>query len=153
MKILYTDPETVNEFYTTQVSLQELLMNSDIVSLHTPLTPDTRGMINKSTLSIMKPSSILINAARGPLVDTFALVEALKNNSIAAAALDVTDPEPLPPTHPLFRLSNCLIVPHIGSATHNTRRRMAELACENLLAGLKGERLPNCVNPEVYASK
>jgi phosphoglycerate dehydrogenase-like enzyme len=107
-------------------------------------------MINQITLSLMKPSSILINAARGPLVDTSALLDALQNHRIAAAALDVTDPEPLPPTHPLYRLSNCLIVPHIGSATQQTRRKMAELACENLLAGLEGERLPNCVNPEVY---
>jgi len=89
----------------------------------------------------MKSTAILINAARGPLVDTSALVAALKNNIIAAAALDVTDPEPLPPTHPLYEFSNCLIVPHIGSATQQTRRRMAELACENLLAGLRGEQL------------
>jgi phosphoglycerate dehydrogenase-like enzyme len=79
-----------------------------------------------------------------------ALTQALREGWIAAAALDVTDPEPLPPDHPLYSLPNCLIVPHIGSATQNTRRRMAELACENLLAGLEGRRLPNCVNPEVY---
>ena len=98
----------------------------------------------------MKPSAILINAARGPVVDTSALTRALAENWIASAALDVTDPEPLPPSHPLYAAPHCFIVPHIGSATYGTRRRMAEMACENLLAGLRGERLPNCVNPEVY---
>jgi phosphoglycerate dehydrogenase-like enzyme len=150
MKILFTDPERVNEFNGSQVSIDELLMKSDIISLHTPLTPDTRGMINKSALAKMKPSAFLINAARGPLVVTSALVDAIQNKKIAGAALDVTDPEPLPPTHPLYDFPNCVIVPHIGSATQLTRRRMAELACENLLAGLRGERLPHCVNPEVY---
>jgi phosphoglycerate dehydrogenase-like enzyme len=153
MNILFTDPETLPYPNALQVSLEELLERSDIVSLHAPLTPDTRGMINRSTLSLMRPSAILINAARGQLVDTSALVEALQENKIAAVALDVTDPEPLPPTHPLYRFPNCLIVPHIGSATQKTRRRMAELACENLLAGLKRERLPHCVNPEVYKQK
>jgi glyoxylate reductase len=152
MNLLYTDPEATNETNAVKVSLEELLRKSDFVSLHAPLTPDTRRMINKTTLSLMKSSAILINAARGPLVETSSLVEALKSKSIAAAALDVTDPEPLPPTHPLFSLTNCLIVPHIGSATQQTRRRMAELACNNLLAGLEGKRLLNCVNPEVYAN-
>jgi glyoxylate reductase len=150
MKILFTDPDPVNDNTACQVTLQELLIRSDIVSLHAPLTSYTQGMINKSTLSMMKPTAILVNVARGPLVDTTALVEALQNKHIAAAALDVTDPEPLPPSHPLYNFPNCLIVPHIGSATQQTRRQMAELACENLLAGLNGERLPHCVNPEVY---
>jgi phosphoglycerate dehydrogenase-like enzyme len=150
MNILFTDPEPVYYPKATQVSLEELLQQSDIISLHAPLTPETRGMINKSTLSLIKPSAILINAARGQLVDTNALVDALRVNKLAATALDVTDPEPLPPSHPLYSYPNCLIVPHIGSATNQTRRRMAELACDNLLAGLKGERLPHCVNPEVY---
>jgi glyoxylate reductase len=151
MKILFSDPETRSEINSTQVPLVELLKNSDIISLHTPLTDDTRGMINQSTLSMMKPSAILINTARGPLIDTHAIVDALVNHKIASVALDVTDPEPLPPTHPLYGLPNCLIVPHIGSATQQTRRKMAELACKNLLAGLEGERLPHCVNPEVYS--
>jgi lactate dehydrogenase-like 2-hydroxyacid dehydrogenase len=150
MNILFTDLEPVNDINASQVSLQELLVRSDIVTLHIPLTPETRGMINRSALSMMKPSAILVNVARGPLVDTSALLEALQNNTIAAAALDVTDPEPLPPSHPLYSIPNCLIVPHIGSATQQTRRKMAELACDNLLAGLKGERLPHCVNSEVY---
>jgi lactate dehydrogenase-like 2-hydroxyacid dehydrogenase len=153
MNIIYTDPENVDYINATQVSFEELLQQSDIISLHVPLTPDTRGMINKTTLCYMKSSAILINTARGPLVDTAAIVDALKNQIIAAAALDVTDPEPLPPTHILFSLPNCLIVPHIGSATLKTRRMMAELACINLLAGLRGEQLPHCVNPEVYTMK
>jgi glyoxylate reductase len=152
MKIIYSDPQKTNEINASQVSFEELLIRSDILSLHTPLTPETRGIINKSTLSMMKSSAILINAARGPLVDTAAITEALQCHTIAAVALDVTDPEPLPPTHPLYSLPNCLIVPHIGSATQQTRRKMAELACTNLLAGLSGERLPNCVNPEVYST-
>jgi glyoxylate reductase len=152
MKILFTDPEIIFFNGATQVSMEELLKLSDIVTLHTPLTAETFGLINKSRLSLMKPTAILINAARGPLVDTSALLKALKQHTIASAALDVTDPEPLPPDHPLYRLPNCLIVPHIGSATIQTRRKMAELACENLLAGLRGERLPYCVNPEVYSN-
>jgi glyoxylate reductase len=106
--------------------------------------------MNAKTLKLMKKNAYLINAARGPIVDTMALYEALQSGEIAGAALDVTDPEPLPAGHPLYSLPNCLIVPHIGSATWNTRRRMAELACENLLAGLEGQRLVHCVNPEVY---
>jgi phosphoglycerate dehydrogenase-like enzyme len=132
------------------VPFDELLSSSDFVTLHCPLNESTRGLIGESALRKMKPSAILINAARGPVVDTSALTRALSENWIAFAALDVTDPEPLPPSHPLYAMPNCFIVPHIGSATHGTRKRMAEMACENLLAGLRGERLPNCVNPEVY---
>jgi len=98
----------------------------------------------------MKPSAILINAARGPVVDMDALTLALREGWIAAAALDVTDPEPIPVDHPLLSLPNCLIVPHIGSATVVARNRMATRAAENLLAGLRGEKLPYCVNPKVY---
>ncbi len=150
LHVIFTDSQRKVVSGASQVSLEDLLERSDIISLHTPLTHETRGMINQATLSKMKPTSILINAARGPLVDTSALAEALRDHKIFAAALDVTDPEPLPPTHLLFSLPNCLIVPHIGSATRQTRRKMAELACANLLAGLRGEPLPHCVNPEVY---
>ena len=132
------------------VSFDELLSVSDFVSLHCPLNESTRGLIGESALRKMKPTAILVNAARGPVVDTDALVRALTEGWIASAALDVTDPEPLPPSHALYALPNCLILPHIGSATHGTRKRMAEMACENLLAGLDRRRLPNCVNPEVY---
>src|SRR4030042_2595582 len=148
--ILFTDPKTIHFPNATQVSLEELLIRSDIVSLHAPLMTETRSIMNEKTLSFMKPSAILINTARGQLVDTNALVEALQNKKISGVALDVTDPEPLPPTHPLYRFPNCLIVPHIGSATQKTRRLMAELACRNLIAGLRGERLLHCINPEVY---
>lgn len=131
-------------------AFEELLAASDFLSLHCPLNEATRGLIGESELRTMKPTAILVNAARGPVVDTAALTRALSEGWIRAAALDVTDPEPLPPDHPLYALPNCFIVPHIGSATHGTRRRMAEMACENLLAGLEGRRLPHCVNAEVY---
>jgi phosphoglycerate dehydrogenase-like enzyme len=98
----------------------------------------------------MKPDAVLINTARGQVVDHGALYDALANRKIGYAALDVTDPEPLPADHPLYGLNNCLIVPHLGSAEVATRSKMGVMAAENLLAGLKGERLPNCVNPEVY---
>ena len=98
----------------------------------------------------MKPGLILINAARGPVIDTDALVEALRAKKILAAGLDVTDPEPLPPDHPLYQLDNCLITPHIGSATVNTRKAMASIALQNLRAGIRGQQLLHCVNPEVY---
>jgi lactate dehydrogenase-like 2-hydroxyacid dehydrogenase len=154
MRILYADsqpcPEIEASLEARCLPVEELLRESDFVSLHVPLTPQTRGLINARTLALMKPTAILVNTARGPVVDTAALQQALEEGRIAGAALDVTDPEPLPPEHPLYRLPNCLIVPHIGSATYRTRQRMAELACDNLLAGLEGRRLPNCVNPEVY---
>jgi phosphoglycerate dehydrogenase-like enzyme len=132
------------------LSFDELLSQSDFVSLHTPLMPETQGMIGEEALRKMKPSAILINTSRGPVVDQPALVRALQEGWISAAGLDVTTPEPLPSDHPLYKLPNCVILPHIGSATRNTRRRMAERAAENLLAGLSGKRLPYCFNPEVY---
>ncbi len=151
MQILYTDRAACEtpagwDF----VPLDELLARSDFVTLHTPLVPETRHLMNARTLRLMKPTATLINSSRGPVVDTDALEQALRQGWIAAAALDVTDPEPLPPDHPLYTLPNCLIVPHIGSATRNTRRRMCERAVQNLLAGLSGARLPFCANPEVY---
>ena len=156
LNILYSDTQPNSEAESnlgaTRLPLEELLQQSDFVSLHTPLTPQTRGLIDEQALKLMKPSAILINTARGPIVNTQALIQGLREGWIAAAALDVTDPEPLPPDHQLYNLPNCLVTPHIGSATWNTRRRMAERACENLLVGLKGEQLPYCVNPEVYGS-
>ena len=98
----------------------------------------------------MKPTAYLVNTARGPIVDTAALIEALEQGEIAGAALDVTDPEPLPGDHPLLGAPNLLVLPHLGSATHAARERMADMAVDNLLAGLAGERMPHCVNPEVY---
>jgi len=150
LNIIYTDVEEWAETWVRKVPLDDLLGQSDIISLHTPLTENTYHLINGDTIGKMKPSALLVNVARGPIIDTQALYLALKQGRIAGAALDVTDPEPLPPEHPLFSLKNCLIVPHIGSATKNIRRKMAELACINLLAGLEGKPLPYCVNPEVY---
>jgi glyoxylate reductase len=133
------------------ISLSELLERSDFVSVHTPLTPETRGLIGGEALARMKPSAYLVNTARGPIVDSEALARALHEGRIAGAALDVTDPEPLPGDHPLLDAPNLLVLPHLGSATHATRERMAAMAVDNLLAGLAGERMPNCANPEVYA--
>jgi len=121
--------------------LTDLLERSDIVSLHVPLDQETKGLIGAAQLERMKPHAVLVNTARGAVVDTDALVEALKSGKIGYAALDVTDPEPLPPTHELYRLPNATIVPHIGSATHTARNNIALLAVENLIAGLQGKPL------------
>jgi glyoxylate reductase len=106
-------------------------------------------MFGREQFAVMKPTTYFVNASRGPIVDTYALYEALKNKQIAYAALDVTDPEPLPADHPLLTLPNILVTPHIGSATHETRDRMARLAAENLLAGLERKPLFTCVNESV----
>jgi glyoxylate reductase len=133
--------------------LDELLPASDFVSLHAPLNDSTRGLIGAPQLRAMKESAYLINTARGPLVDTAALERALREGWIAGAALDVTDPEPLPGAHPLLAAPNLLVVPHVGSATERTRAAMANLAVDNLLAGLAEEPMPHCVNPEVYGGR
>jgi glyoxylate reductase len=125
--------------------LEELLERSDFVTLHTPLTPETRGLIGKEALARMKPNAYLVNTARGPIVDTEALRRALHAGRIAGAALDVTDPEPLPGDHPLLDAPNLLLLPHLGSATEATRARMADMAVDNLLAGLAGEPMPHSV--------
>lgn len=156
MEILYLDPRPAPEVEAATGarragSLEEILGASDFVSLHAPLTPQTRGLIGEATLGLMKRTAILINTARGPLVDTAALVRALEQGTIAGAALDVTDPEPLPADHPLVGLPSCLVVPHIGSASLATRRKMSAMAADNLLAALRGERPPNVLNPEALA--
>jgi glyoxylate reductase len=125
--------------------LQAALAEADFVSLHVPLTPATRHLIDEAALRAMKPTAVLVNTARGPIVDQAALRRALHEGWIAAAALDVTDPEPLLPDDALLDAPNLLVVPHIGSATHAARRRMTELATDNLLAGLAGEPLPHAV--------
>jgi glyoxylate reductase len=125
---------------------EELLERSDFVSLHCPLTPETRHLIDRDALERMKPTALLVNTARGPIVDTAALERALHERAIAGAALDVTDPEPLPAEHPLLRAPNLLVVPHIGSATVRTRHKMTEIAVENLLAALAGEPMPHQAN-------
>jgi glyoxylate reductase len=129
------------------VSLEELLDRSDFVTLHCPLTPDTRGLIDDEALRRMKATAYLVNTSRGPVVDTEALTRALHAREIAGAALDVTDPEPLPGDHPLLEAPGLLVLPHIASATHATRERMADMAVDNLLAGLAGEPMPNQANP------
>jgi glyoxylate reductase len=129
------------------VALTELLERSDFVSLHCPLTVETRHLIDAAALSRMKSSAILINTARGPIVDQAALATALRDGAIAGAALDVTEPEPLGADDPLLGSPNLIVVPHIGSATRSTRERMAEMAVENLLAALAGESMPHGVSP------
>ena len=128
---------------TPRVPLDELLAQSDAVTLHVPLTSETRHLIDADALARMKPTAILVNTARGGVVDQQALARALHRGEIAGAALDVTDPEPLPPDHPLLDAPNLLVLPHIGSATHTARERMADLAVDNLLAGLAGTPLPH----------
>ena len=131
--------------------LDELLERSDYVSLHAPLAPETRGLIGARELGRMKPSAILVNTARGELVQTDALGRALREGEIAGAALDVTDPEPLPADHPLLGAPNLTVVPHLGSATAAPRAKMADMAADNLLAALAGDPMPHCANPEVYS--
>lgn len=154
MRVLYDDPqrhpELEEELGLLHTPFDNLLKQADFVTVHTPLVPETRHLIDEAALRRMKQTAILINAARGEIVDTQALVRALQEGWIARAALDVTDPEPLPADHPLVGMPNCIVVPHIGSATVTARNRMAEMAAENLLAGLERERLPYCANPEVY---
>lgn len=138
------------EVGATYVALDTLLAESDFVSLHCPLTPETKHLINANRLRQMKPTATLINTARGDIVDQAALGDALREGVIAYAGLDVTTPEPIPAEHPLLKLPNVVVLPHIGSASIPTREKMATIAAQNLLAGLNGERLSNCVNPEVY---
>jgi glyoxylate reductase len=128
--------------------LDELLERSDFVSLHAPLTPETRGLIDDEQLQAMKATAILVNTSRGGLVDSGALSRALANHWIAGAALDVADPEPIPKGHPLLDAPNLILNPHIASASIEARTAMADLAVDNLLAGLAGEAMPQCFNAE-----
>ncbi|MBP2018888.1 glyoxylate reductase [Symbiobacterium terraclitae] len=154
MRILYHNRRP-NPAFEAQVGaeyrpLDDLLREADFVVLLVPLTPETRGLIGARELALMKPTAVLVNAARGPVVDEGALYEALRTGRIWAAGLDVFDREPVAPDHPLLSLPNVTAVPHIGSATVRTRTRMAVLAAENLLAGVTGRRPSNLVNPEVF---
>jgi glyoxylate reductase len=158
MTVLYHDvarvpTELESAHAASYVSMDELLARSDFVSLHVNLTPETRGLIGAEALRKMKPTAIVVNTARGPVVDPRALYEALRDGVIGGAALDVTDPEPIPHDDPLLSLDNCLVVPHVASASRATRGKMASMAAANLLAGLRGERLPTPVNPEVYEGR
>lgn len=142
--------EDVAQYGGEIVGLDQLLRQSDFVSLHVPLTEATHHLISARELGLMKPTAILINTARGNVVDLGALYSALRGGSILAAGLDVTEPEPIPLDDPLLTLDNCLVMPHIASASVATRRKMAEMAVDNVIAGLRGEALPTCVNPEIY---
>jgi lactate dehydrogenase-like 2-hydroxyacid dehydrogenase len=152
MRVLYHDVQPLPDEVTaplgaTYLPLEALLAQSDFVSLHVNLSDVTRHLINVTTLSWMKPTAVLINTSRGPVVDQAALADALRDGVIWAAALDVTDPEPIPMNDPLLGLDNCLIVPHIASASRATRARMAEMAAANLIAGVRGQPLPTPVAP------
>jgi glyoxylate reductase len=152
MEILYHDVQPVPDEVTiplgaTYLPLEALLPRSDFVSLHVNLSELTRHLMNATTLALMKPTAILVNTSRGPVVDQLALADALRDGTIAAAALDVTDPEPISMDDPLVGLDNCLIVPHIASASRATRGRMAAMAAANLLAGVRGQPLPTPVVP------
>ena len=151
MTVLYCNrnrkPDAEAALGVQYCTLDELLAESDFVMLTVPLTSETRGLIGRAELAKMKPTASLINAARGAVIDLEALTESLANRQLHAAALDVTDPEPLPRDHPILKLPNAIIAPHLGSATVQTRHRMAEMAIENLMAGLAGKPLPFRVEP------
>lgn len=150
MRVLYYDrersPEAEAELGAEYRPLDDLLREADFVTLHVSLTAETRGMIGERALKLMKPNAVLVNTSRGPVVDSGALQAALEGGKIFAAALDVTDPEPLPVDSPLLRLPNLIVVPHIASATVTTRTKMALMAVDNLIAGVRGEPLPFPVN-------
>lgn len=149
MQVLYhnrnRNPEAEAELGVRYAGLNELLQQSDFVTLNMPLTPETRRMIGREQLLLMKPTAYLINVARGGVLDHDALLEALQNNWIAGAAIDVTEPEPLPRNHPLLQMENLIIAPHLGSATRQSRYKMSRRTIDNLLAGLRGEQLASRV--------
>lgn len=148
MHVVYFDPNTEDKRFE-RLDLDEVLSCADIVSVHAPLNDRTRGLIDANALASMKSDAILINTARGPVVDTDALVAALERGHLAGVGLDVTDPEPLPADHPLYGFDRVTIAPHIASATHATRREMARLAVDNVIAVLTHTTPPHCLNPEV----
>jgi glyoxylate reductase len=151
MPVLYHNrnrrPDVEERLGVRYTPRDELLATADYVILTCPLTPETRCLIGQAELARLKPTAALVNVSRGPVVDTAALTEALTKRVIRMVALDVTDPEPLPRDHPLLKLDNVVITPHLGSATEETRRRMAEVSVENLLAGLAGRPLLHRVTP------
>ncbi len=153
MRVLYHDTyrneAAEQELGATQVDLDTLLTEADFVSVHTVLDETTQGLFNATAFAKMKPTAVFVNTARGPLHVQSDLYDALKNGEIFAAGLDVTDPEPIGMDDPLLTLSNCTIVPHIASGTVESRNGMAEIAADNLLAGLQGDPLRCWVNPEV----
>jgi glyoxylate reductase len=154
MRILYNDPDRhedlEQEWGVEYAEMDQLLSEADFITLHTYLSPETKNLIDRAAFQKMKSTAILVNTARGAVVNSEALIEALQTKQIYAAALDVFDPEPIPSDSPLLKMENVVIAPHIASGSIQTRARMAEIVVDNLLAGLKGERLPFCANPEVY---
>lgn len=157
MRVLYTsrhrcDLELEQKLGVEFTNFETLLQLSDFVTIHTPLSPETNSLFEENEFALMKKSAILINTSRGAIINPNALYKALSSGEIAGAAIDVTEPEPIPTDSPLLTLDNLIITPHIGSASLQTRDKMASMAIDNLIAGLKGERLPNCVNPEIYES-
>ena len=154
MRVLYHDPqrhleaEQIHRVHYAELAV--LLRDSDFVTLHTTLSADTYHYFDDDKFRQMKPGAVLVNTSRGPVVDPAALYRALAGRTIAAAAIDVTEPEPIQPGDPLLTLDNLIITPHIASASLDSRNRMAAMAVINLAAGLKGERLPHCANPPVY---
>jgi glyoxylate reductase len=155
MKVIYHNrhphAEAEKELGARLVGFEELLRMSDVLSVNTALTPETKGKFNREVFASMKSSAIFINAARGSIHVEEDLQEALEKGIIWGAGLDVTNPEPMRPDHPLLSMPNVCVLPHIGSATEETRAAMSLLAAKNIVAGLRGERLPFCVNPGVYA--
>lgn len=150
MKVVYFNRNKAEEENGADLvgSLDELLATSDFVSVHCPLTPETQGLIGSEQLTKMQNHAVLVNTARGPIVDTDALANALRSGEIAYAALDVTDPEPIPTDHPLLALENVTLLPHMASATIGTRKKMSQMTVDNVLAVLNGQLPPNCVNSD-----
>jgi glyoxylate reductase len=152
MRVLYHDrfrnERAEQDFGAVQMDLDTLLAESDFVSVHTDLNESTQGMFDAAAFKKMKKTAAFINSARGPLHNQRDLYQALKDGEIFAAGLDVTDPEPIPMDDPLLSLPNCVIAPHIASGTVSSRNGMAEIAADNLLAGLRGQPLRCWVNPQ-----
>ena len=155
MRVMYNSrtpkPGVEEETGAAYKELGDLLSEADHVVVTAAYTPETHHLIDRDALARMKPTATLVNIARGPLVDPHALSRALGSGDIGCAALDVTEPEPIPADHELLSLPNCLVIPHLGSASRGTRLAMATRAAENLVAGLARERVPWCANPEVYS--
>jgi len=157
MRLLYYDvvrqKKLEDELGIQYLELERLLAESDFITIHTNLTAETHHLIGAKQFEKMKRTSVLVNTSRGPIIDNMALYEALRNGKIGFAALDVTEPEPLPANHPLLTLDNIIVTPHIASASVVTRTKMGLIAAENLIAGLKGEMPPNPVNPEALKKR
>jgi glyoxylate reductase len=154
MQIVYSDvvrrEDLEREMGIEYTSLENLLRRSDFISIHTPLTPETKHLISGPQFRMMKKTAVIVNTARGPVIDTNALYEALSTGVIWGAGLDVFEGEPIPKDHPLLKLDNVIAVPHIASASFETRTRMGLMAVENCLAVLADRQPPNFLNPEVW---